>query len=125
MVEVAAVRANFEEWSRRGKALLHQQAKAAYEKECRSFANWEKDNPQAKGWRDQPATRAQWMLIRRTADRLDIAEVPMRLKRGEAHDWLQLHNANLRFRSTDGDGGPDIQAEVESKAADDNREAEA
>ncbi|GLV20992.1 hypothetical protein TomMM35A_08520 [Sphingobium sp. TomMM35A] len=125
LLEVAAVRANLEEWTARGKAQLYQQAQTAYVEECRSFAHWQQANPDEKDWRNQPATRAQWMLIRRTADRLNIADMPLRLKRGEAHAWLERHGANLRFRSMDAEEGSPKQFDLESKNADDNEEFKA
>jgi len=97
-VEVAAVRANLNDWARRGQDVLYEQARAAYEEECRSFAAWQAAHPDETDWRDAPATRKQWMLIRRTVDRLEGVAMPVRLKAGEAHDWLERHDANLRFR---------------------------
>lgn len=103
-IEVLAVRANMEDWTQKGQALLHERARERYEEECRLFATWTADNPGKKSWRDRPATRAQWMLIRRTVDALDLASVPSRISCGEAHDWLQEHGANVRFRAVDNEG---------------------
>lgn len=58
-IEAEAVRANLTDWTRRGKALLYEQARSAYEKECAAFADWQQTHPEEKHWRDQPATRGQ------------------------------------------------------------------
>jgi hypothetical protein len=79
--------------------LLHEQARQAYEAECRKFEAWQEAHPDDVGWREKPATKAQWMLIRRTVDRLRLNELPKRITCGEAHDWLESHDANVRFRS--------------------------
>lgn len=106
-VEVLAVRANFEEWTARGKALLLDLARARYADECRTFEAWQKEHPDETGWRDKPATRAQWMLIWRTIEALNLNDRPERLTRGQAHDWLQEHGANVRLSGSDArqDGG--------------------
>lgn len=97
-IEVLAVRDNLEAWTKKGQALLHERARLKYEEECRAFDTWAADHPDAKSWRDRPATRAQWMLIRRTVEALDLPETPSRISCGEAFDWLQRHGANVRFR---------------------------
>jgi hypothetical protein len=101
-VEVAAVRANLEDWTARGDALLLDRARRKYEQECASFEAWQAANPGRDDWRRKPATRAQWFLIARTADALGIA-TPTRLSCGEAHDWLTRHGGNLRLRRPEGD----------------------
>ena len=97
-VEVAAVRANLDAWTERGKALLYERARIAYATECRSFESWATDHPGEKDWRERPATRPQWMLIRRTVEALHLNDMPSRLNCGEAYDWLQSYGANVRFR---------------------------
>lgn len=66
------------------------------------------------------------MLIRRTVDRLGFDAMPTRLKCGEAHDWLEYHGANLRFRASNvGDRRePDAEPDPDQTSGDD-REAEA
>ena len=97
-VEVTAVRANLDGWTEASKAMLYERARQAYEAECRSFETWAADHPGEQDWRDRPATRPQWMLIRRTVEALQLNDMPSRLNCGEAYDWLQQHGANVRFR---------------------------
>lgn len=109
-LEVMAVNANLHDWTAAGKALLLDLARARYAEECRTFEAWLKEHPNEKGWRDKPATRAQWMLIWRTVEALKLNDRPERLTRGEAHDWLQEHGANVRLRGPDrheGDSEPE------------------
>lgn len=106
--EVAAVAANLEEWTRKGDDLLLDRARRDYAAEVESFRQWEKDNPDRKGWRGQPSTRLQWFQISRNAERLGL-DMPVRLNRGEAHDWIEAHGGNLRLAadepSSDGVAG--------------------
>ncbi|EZP70385.1 hypothetical protein BV96_03350 [Sphingomonas paucimobilis] len=95
-MEAAAVRDNLDVWTKRGDALLLERARGDYAAECASFDKWERDNPDKGGWRTQKSTRAQWLLMLRTADALGIAP-PRSANRGEAHDWLRAHGGNLRL----------------------------
>jgi len=115
-VEVAAVRANLDNWTEKGKVLLYERARVAYEAECRSFETWAADHPGEKGWRDRPATRPQWMLIRRTVETLQLNDMPSRLSCGEAYDWLQSHGANVRFHPPRDDEPASPAAPVSSTA---------
>jgi hypothetical protein len=103
-LEVMAVQANLDDWTTAGKGLLLDLARARYADECRTFEAWLKDHPGEKDWRDKPATRAQWMLIWRTVEALKLNDRPERLTRGQAHDWLQEHGANVRLRNPDRPG---------------------
>lgn len=95
-MEAAAVRDNLDAWTKMGDALLLKRAKADYAAECASFDKWERDNPDKGGWRTQKSTRAQWLLMLRTADALGIA--PLRsANRGQAHDWLRANGGNIRL----------------------------
>ncbi|QKS00135.1 hypothetical protein F9288_11220 [Sphingomonas sp. CL5.1] len=98
-IEVMAVRDHLDDWTQKGDALLLARARRDYDAECVSFAQWERDNPDKGGWRSQKSTRAQWMLIGRTATALGI-EAPMRLNRGDAHEWLKAHGGNVRLGGT-------------------------
>ncbi len=83
-------------WTRRGEAIHFEKQKQKYQDECLSFAQWQAENPDKTGWRDKPATRLQYFLMWRTAQRLNI-QTPVNIKRGEAYDWLSERDANLRF----------------------------
>ncbi len=96
VLEYAAVKANHAEWTRRGEAIHYEKQKQKYQEECLSFAQWQAENPDKTGWRDKPATRLQYFLMWRTAQRLNI-QTPVNIKRGEAYDWLIERDANLRF----------------------------
>lgn len=100
-IEVAAVRASLDDWTDKGNALLLEHAKRDYAEEVASFRAWQREHPDDEGWRSKKATRAQWMLMGRTADALGI-DPPARVNRGEAHDWLEQHGGNRRLGS-----GPD------------------
>lgn len=97
-IEFAAVSQNLEEWTKMGEAALFEKARGKYLKECAEFARWTEEHPDEKHWRDWQPTRAQWMLIQRTAERLGV-NMPIRLTCGAAHDWLEANGANLRFMS--------------------------
>ena len=110
-IEVAAVRANLDDWSARGEALLLDRAKAAYAEDLASFARWQREHPGEDGWRRKPATRAQGFLVSRTAATLGI-DAPLRLTRGDAFDWLKRHGGNLRLGGTDLPAGDVTSADV-------------
>lgn len=97
--EVAAVRENHAEWTKLGKQLLFERARVAYEAEYEGFVSWQHANPDKTSWRIKAATKNQWMLIQRTADWLGRDDIPERVNRGEAHDWLERNGANVRLRS--------------------------
>ena len=95
-IEVAAVKANFEDWNAKGNALLLDRAKRAYAAELESFRAWQRENPDKLGWRKKSATRAQGFLINRLAIAVGI-ELPSRLNRGDAHDWIVHNGGNPRL----------------------------
>lgn len=95
-IEVAAVKANLADWTARGDALLLHRAKRDYAAESASFAAWQQDHPDHDAWRRKPPTRSQGFLIARTAAALDV-EPPLRMNRGEAHDWITRHGGNPRL----------------------------
>jgi len=97
-VEYDAVQANFTEWTELGKHQHWDRARCEYEAEVEGFKIWQAENPDRTTWRDKPASKNQYFLIWRTAEHLDIQQ-PLNLKCGEAHDWLDKHDANLRFRA--------------------------
>ncbi|RVU02197.1 hypothetical protein EOE18_17835 [Novosphingobium umbonatum] len=96
-LELIAVKDNLTSWTEQGKMALYEKARRAYEEECKSFERWAAENPDKKTWRDKPASKLQWMLILRTVDALELNQTPSRLTRGEAHDWLKINGANVRF----------------------------
>ncbi|NMW32735.1 hypothetical protein HKD42_11745 [Altererythrobacter sp. RZ02] len=97
-VEYDAVRANYTDWTELGKHQHWDRARREYEAEVEGFKKWQAENPDKTSWRDKPATKNQYFLIWRTAEHLGIQQ-PLNLKCGEAHDWLDNHDANLRFRA--------------------------
>lgn len=97
-VEYNAVQANMAEWTVLGKHKHWERARKEYEAEVEGFQNWQAENPDKTNWRDKPATNSQYFLIWRTAEQLGIDQ-PINLKCGDAHDWLNKNDANLRFRS--------------------------
>ena len=96
-VEVAAVRANFDQWHRKGEAIILDRERRAYAAECARWADREASQP-TQSWRAKPMTRGQYFLIARTAEFLNVAEPTGKITRGAAHDWLKTHDANLRLR---------------------------
>jgi hypothetical protein len=94
--EVAAVRANLTEWTKRGEALLLNRARRAYDEDVASFRVWQRDHPDNRSWRRKQMTRSQGFLIGRMAATLDV-EPPIRMNRGEAHDWIEAHGGNPRL----------------------------
>lgn len=111
-IEHVAVMANLKAWTELGKHLHWDAERRAYEEDFASFQQWQAENPDETSWRDKPATRRQYFLIWRTATQLDLDQ-PTNIKRGEAHDWLAEHDANLRFRS--GSYAPAAQAKPEGR----------
>ncbi len=97
-VEYDAVQANLADWTDLGKHKHWNRSRREYEAEAEGFKKWQADNPDETSWRDKPATRNQCFLIWRTAEHLGIQQ-PFNLKCGDAHDWLDKHDANLRFRT--------------------------
>jgi hypothetical protein len=88
------------ELSEAGRKLALTREWLAYKQDCESFAAWQRDNPDKVSWRTKPASRAQYFLMWRTAQYLGIDPL-VRCKRGEAHDWLMLHGANLRLKAVE------------------------
>lgn len=95
-IEVAAVLANLDDWTTKGDALLLEKAKRDYVTDAASFAAWEREHPDDDGWRKKPSTKAQGFLIGRTVAALGIDQ-PVRMNRGEAHDWIAAHGGNRRL----------------------------
>lgn len=79
-----------------GADALHADAEARYWARKRSFAEHEAVTP-GRQWRDKPPLSRQGHLAVTTAQKLGI-QVPAVRTRGDAADWLEAHNANLRFR---------------------------
>lgn len=104
-IEHALVCEKQQDWAIKGNALLLQRAKVAYAAEGASFRKWEHENPDSKGWRSKPATRKQGFLIARMVEVLGI-DLPARMNRGDAHDWITQHGGNLRLAADNNDGTP-------------------
>lgn len=105
-IEVAAVRANLDDWTARGNALLLDRAKRDYAAEAASFAAWQRDNPGRDAWRKKPPTRSQGFLVARMAAALNL-EPPTRMNRGDAHDWIADHGGNPRLGDQTPPSSPD------------------
>ena len=95
-IEVATVKANLADWTARGDALILDRARRAYAADTASFAQWQRDHPDHEDWRKKAPTRSQGFLISRIAAALSV-ETPMRMNRGEAHDWIAGHGGNPRL----------------------------
>lgn len=95
-IEVAAVAANLSDWTVKGDTLLLERAKRDYASENASFAAWQREHPEHEAWRKKPPTRSQGFLITRIAAAQYI-EPPLRVNRGEAHDWIARHGGNPRL----------------------------
>jgi|GEM_PF-2477855 len=78
-----------------GAAALHADAETRYRARERSFAAHQA-TAQGKGWRNKPATSRQGHLAVATARALGV-DIPAEQNRGDAADWLDSHDANLRF----------------------------
>ena len=108
-IEVAAVKANHDEWHRLGEEIVLERERQAAEAERASWEDWRAKNPEQNEWRGKPMTRRQYFLISRTADHLGI-RMPGQMTRGEACDWLESHGGNLRL-NRDGEEGPEATPE--------------
>lgn len=97
--EVAAVRANLDDWTTRGEALLLDRASRAYAEEVAGFRVWQRDHADSHAWRRKPMTRSQGFLIGRMVAARDL-EPPARMNRGEAHDWIERHGGNPRLAAS-------------------------
>lgn len=95
-IEVAAVKANHDDWHNRGEEIVLARARVAAEADHAGWEEWQSKNPTAQHWRDKPMTKGQFFLVSRTADLLSII-APAKMTRGEAHDWLSAHGGNLRL----------------------------
>lgn len=92
------VKSGQDELRLKGRNLALEREWLAYERECESFAAWQKANPDKTSWRSKPASRAQYFLMWRTAEALGIRAIG-NCKSGDAHDWLMHHGANLRLKA--------------------------
>lgn len=85
--------------ARIGAKAIHADAEARYRDDCERFAINQRANP-SRQWRWKPALSRQGHLAVTTARAKDIA-LPSARTRGHAANWLDDHDANIRF--TDGD----------------------
>ena len=95
-IEVAAVAANLSDWTVKGDTFLLERARRDYASENASFAAWQREHPEHETWRKKPPTRGQGFLITRITAAQDV-EPPVRMNRGEAHDWIARHGGNPRL----------------------------
>lgn len=95
--ELAAVQAELDELTAKGREILLARARKAYEAERDSWEEWRSKNPDRNDWRTKPASKMQLKLIERIVIYREIEERPGKLNRGEAHDWIQEHEGNPRF----------------------------
>ena len=101
-IEIAAVKANYDEWHRLGEEIVLERERTAAAADHASWVEWRAKNPEQNDWRGKPMTRRQYFLVSRTADYLGI-RMPGQMTRGEACDWLESHGGNLRLADA-GDG---------------------
>ena len=131
-IEIAAVRANYDEWHRHGEEIVLDRERQAAAADRAAWEDWQKKNPGVTDWRDKPITRRQYFLVSRTAEQLGI-RMPGQMSRGQASDWLAGHGANLRLVRQNGpdailgvDGGDqEVEEEVrfDTEIADQNPHA--
>ena len=95
-IEIAAVKANHDEWNRLGEEIVLERERKAAEADRAGWEEWRARNPEANDWRGKPMTRRQYFLISRTVDRLGI-RMPSEMTRGAACDWIDQHGGNLRL----------------------------
>ena len=105
-IEIAAVKANHDEWHRLGEEIVLERERKAAAADRASWEEWRAKNPEQNEWRGKPMTRRQYFLVSRTADHLGI-RMPSQMTRGESCDWLESHGGNLRL-ARDGDGTPTV-----------------
>lgn len=82
-----------------GAKAFHRDAEARYRADCESFADHQRRHP-GRRWRWKPALSRQGHLAVTTARAKDIV-TPAERSRGHAANWLDNHNANLRFNRED------------------------
>lgn len=95
-IEIAAVKANHDEWHRLGEEIVLERERKAAAAERASWEEWRAKNPEQNDWRGKGMTRRQYFLVSRTADYLGI-RTPGQMTRGEACDWLDSRGGNLRL----------------------------
>lgn len=103
-IEIAAVRANHDEWHLLGEEIVLERERKAAEVERANWEEWRAKNPGTNDWRGKPMTRRQYFLISRTVDHLGI-RMPAAMTRGAACDWIDEHGGNLRL-ARDGAAAP-------------------
>lgn len=85
--------------ARIGAAALHDDAETRYRDDCRSFAAHQAATPDRR-WRWKPPLSRQGHLAVTTARSKDVA-MPTARTRGHAANWLDSHDANIRFTRED------------------------
>ena len=102
-IEVAAVKDNLGQWDRLGDEIVLERERVTADADYAGWEAWQKKNPSQQQWRTKLMTSRQFFLVSRTADQLSII-APPKMNRGEAHDWLSSHGANLRLARGRGEG---------------------
>jgi hypothetical protein len=82
-----------------GARAFHADAEARYRKDCRRFEEHQRQNP-SRRWRCKPPLSRQGHLAITTARAKDIPLQTART-RGHAANWLDDHDANVRFTRED------------------------
>lgn len=82
--------------SAHGAALELERARRNYQRDRAAWLASGKDGPDA-GWRQNYMTKGQRYLIHATCAALGI-EPPPAMRRGDAADWLEAHDAHLLHR---------------------------
>lgn len=89
------VNASRDEYEARGRYVSWQRRWARYKEDQDGFVAM--ISPNNDGWRDLHMSSDQRHLVQDSAIMLDI-DIPEELTRGEAHDWLMRHGANVVYR---------------------------
>ena len=95
-IEFAAVQHHHEDWQQMGEELVLERERKAAEADLAGWEKFQRENPDSN-WRANAMSRRQYFLIMRTSEQLGIEMPAGRMTRGQAHDWLQAHGANLRL----------------------------
>lgn len=97
-LELRAITSNLQDWTAKGGKIILERETKRYWDDHSAFGIWQAEHPRNKQWRSLTPTSRQMFLADRTAEFLEI-DPPVRPSRGEAHEWLDAHGANLRIRS--------------------------
>jgi hypothetical protein len=99
--ELAVIERDFEALTAAANERYLARDAAAYGEALEKWQDHDTKNPNSGGWRLKPATREQWLIIDRIVVARGLEDVPRKMTRGEAHDWIDQQGGNPRY-----DAGP-------------------